>query len=258
MNVPEFYLTEPYNAYAPKQKKKHWHQIVEEQALMAKILSEANSNTLPPNSPNISQGTVGTAAGAGGSPHPKFYNPILNLTMSVRPTSTSAPAKVVFGLTGDTDLTNMKIANIAWVFADGGVGYGHATTHGYTTTGSFNVQMTASAAKAALPYMTSSVVTITAPTVSSAFTLTGTGVTLTAGYYTASRNTVVSFVNGTTTNNSANTISYAWNFGSGSNSTSSLKSPTYTFTATGSYTVVLGATGSFNITSAGSRLIKVV
>lgn len=254
MNVPEIYLTEPYNAYAPTQKKKHWHQVIEEQALMAKILAEANSHTLPPNSPNIAQGTVGTAAGAGGNPHPKFYHPILNLTMSASPTTTTAPGKISFGVTGDTDLTNMKIANLTWVFGDGGVGYGQATTHGYTTTGSFQVQMTASALNAATPYMTRSLVSITAPSVTSAFTLSGVG----AAPYTASKNTAVQFVNGTTTNNPLNTITYAWNFGSGSNSTSSLANPTYTFTATGSYVVVLGASGSFNILNASTRTIKIV
>ena len=34
MNIPEIYLTEPYNAYTnAKRKQKHWHEVIEEQAL---------------------------------------------------------------------------------------------------------------------------------------------------------------------------------------------------------------------------------
>ena len=43
MDIPQIYLVEPYNAYAPKQKKKHWHQVIEEEALMARIIAEQQS-----------------------------------------------------------------------------------------------------------------------------------------------------------------------------------------------------------------------
>ncbi len=82
MNIPEIYLVEPYNAYAPKQNKKHWHQVVEEQALLARIhaeqmaLMEASSRTLPPDAPQVSTPTIGNpSAGAGGMYPPQVFNP---------------------------------------------------------------------------------------------------------------------------------------------------------------------------------------
>ena len=68
MNIPEIYLVEPYNAYAPKGRKKHWHEVIEEQALMARILAEqqaqqqaileAQTRTLPSDAPHVSSATV--------------------------------------------------------------------------------------------------------------------------------------------------------------------------------------------------------
>ena len=98
---------------------------------------------------------------------------------------------------------------------------------------------------------------MSAPTVVAAFTVTGSGITLTAGFYTASHGTSLTFVNGTTTNNAANPISYLWNFGSGSNPTSNAVNPAFVFSVANTYTVVLGATGSFNITNAGIRKIQI-
>jgi len=65
MNTPEIYLVEPYNAYAVKGKKKHLHQILEEEALMARIVAEQQAlheaavkqahPTLPPQAPPTSK-----------------------------------------------------------------------------------------------------------------------------------------------------------------------------------------------------------
>jgi len=66
MNTPEIYLVEPYNCYAPKQKKKHWMQEVDEQNLLARIIAEQQalresqySKTLPENTPATATPTIG-------------------------------------------------------------------------------------------------------------------------------------------------------------------------------------------------------
>ena len=77
MNDPEIYLIEPYNAYLPK-RKRHWHDIVAEQELYARILAETNRNaTLAPNMPDQAMPPIQPIppAGGGGVPAPEFFNP---------------------------------------------------------------------------------------------------------------------------------------------------------------------------------------
>lgn len=63
MNISGIYLAEPYNAYTAQKgaRKKHWHEVIEEEALMQRVIAEQqaqqqalleaqNSRTLPPNS----------------------------------------------------------------------------------------------------------------------------------------------------------------------------------------------------------------
>jgi hypothetical protein len=123
MNIPEIYLIEPYNAYAPKGRKKHWHEIVEEQALMARIiaeqqaLQEAQSRTLPPNSPDISSATVGSPGGGGGGGVPvyPFFNPSTDvIDFSFTPTNGAAPITVVFTNT----TTTPQFDSYVWRFSD--------------------------------------------------------------------------------------------------------------------------------------------
>ena len=40
MNISPIYLVEPYNAYAPKNRKKHPLEILEEQQLLERIMAE--------------------------------------------------------------------------------------------------------------------------------------------------------------------------------------------------------------------------
>ena len=139
MNTPEIYLVEPYNAYAPKGRKKHWHEIIEEQALIQRILAEqialreAASKTLPQQAPTIFfskqlwvslpgasfTGAQGSGAGSGGSPFPQFFHPSMNLTGSRNPSSGSAPTAVQFGISGDTNLISLNAVSIKWNFGDG-------------------------------------------------------------------------------------------------------------------------------------------
>lgn len=261
MNIPELYLTEPYNAYAPKGKKKHWHEIVEEQALMAKIIAEANRNsTLAPDMPNQATPEIQAIppAGGGGMPRPQFFTPSMTIGYTQSTLTASAPVLVQFTNTGDDLLYALDTIYLNWNFGDGTTGIGPNPIHLYQTTGSdFAVTMSAVAKVDPNDVATAnSLIKITAPTVTSAWTLTGTSVILTAGYYTASTGDTLSFVNGTVTNNPANTITYTWNFDDGNSSTS--KNTTHVYSSEDTYNVLLSATGSFNIMSAGLRKVLIL
>jgi PKD repeat protein len=266
MNIPEIYLTEPYNAYSPNKKKKHWHEIVEEQALMAKILSEANRNaTLAPNMPNQATPEIQavTPAGSGGMPMPQFFNPSMTIGYTQSTLTASAPVLVQFTNTGDASLYALDTVYLSWNFGDGTTALGPNPSHIYTTTGSnFAVTMSAIAKVDTSDVTTAaSGIQILPPTVSPSFTL-GRPATLTASYYTASAGNSIPFINGTTTNNTSNPITYLWVFGSGSApanyGTSTTASPTYSYATAGTYTVRLQATGSFGIQSATTRKIQIV
>src|ERR1035437_8903680 len=140
MNIPQTYLVEPYNAYAPKGKKKHWHQVIEEEALMARIIAEqqalqeaANrpSNTphvLPPQAPPTSQATYqvysggegaaggpNTTGGGGQQPRPQFFNPESgSYTFSLTPSTSSAPSYVQFSVAGGANTLALGGATVTW------------------------------------------------------------------------------------------------------------------------------------------------
>jgi hypothetical protein len=145
MNIPQIYLVEPYNAYAPKGKKKHWHQVVEEEALMARIIAEqqarqqaeqqliqeAKSKTLPPQAPPESlppivgntagagsEGAAGSAPGGGGMPVWDFFHASTDVVNFNRSPATGAgPLTVTF--TNFT--TTPQFDSYRWEFTQEGV-----------------------------------------------------------------------------------------------------------------------------------------
>ncbi len=283
MNIPEIYLVEPYNAYAPKGKKKHWMQEVEEQALLAKIIAEQQAlkeaaartgntpNVLPPQAPPTSQagsqgysggagaaGGANTTGGGGGAPRPQFWNPLSgsNLwTVTVTPTTSSAPTTVQFTVAGNDTLA-LGGAQVSWNFGDGTTGGAPATFHTYAT-GSFVPSYTITSTLDGTVLATGSLaVTMSVPTVTAAFTVTGTTVQLTNGFYTASAGDLLTFVNGSSTNNPANTLTYVWTFGSAS-ATSTATNPTLAYTITGSYLVTLTTSGSYGTSAVGQRRLLI-
>ncbi|HOS16034.1 MAG TPA: PKD domain-containing protein [Bacteroidales bacterium] len=268
MNDPEIYLIEPYNAYLPK-RKRHWHDIVAEQELYARILAEANRNaTLAPNMPDQAMPPIQPIppAAGGGSPAPEFFTPDMDAEFDfIQSIDTgSAPALVTFNFSGDSIFREVGSLNVEWDFGDGTVGTGFDVQHWFNTTGSnanneFDVTMSVYAkvdlSKSASVEKT---IQINPPTVVAAFTL-GSPATLTGNYYTASAGQSIPFINGTVTNNPLNPITYLWNFGSGSEpDTSNAVNPHYSYADAGDYTVTLQATGSFGIMSAGTRKIQIV
>ena len=284
MNTPEIYLVEPYNAYAPKGKKKHWMQEVEEQALMAKIVAEQQQlqeatartgntpNVLPPQAPPTSQATSqawsggegaaggpNTTGGGGSQPRPQFFNPASgSYSFTISPTTSSAPSLVQVTVTGGEDTFALGGAQVIWDFGDGITAGSPSTSHRYTGTGSFYGSVTVTSVFNGTVLGTGSVaVTMSVPTVASAFTVTGATVTTTAGYYTASVGDTLNFVNGASSNNPSNALTYIWNFSSAS-LTSTDANPTFTFTTASTYAVNLGVSGSFDARAVGSRNINIV
>ncbi len=281
MNIPELYLVEPYNAYAPKGKKKHWMQEVEEQALMAKIIAEQQalqeaakrpSNTLPPQAPPAEQssaqhysggegaaGAANTTGGGGQQPRPQFFNPNLAVTASATPLTASAPSTVQFSLSGAPNTLQLGGLNVTWNFGDGTTSGGPTPSHTYTAIGNFLVQMTASSVyNPSLVTTQSLYVTMSAPTVTAAFSVTDLSgpITLSNGFYTASHGDTLQF-----NDLSSNSVNWNWLFNSGSAGTSSVsgvENPTFVFTSASVYTVTEGVTGSFGNKASGARNILIV
>jgi len=279
MNIPEIYLVEPYNAYAPKKKQKHWHEVIEEQALMAKIaaeqqaIMEASSHTLPPNSPDISTATPVAIppAGGGGTLPPQVFSDSSAISVQINrsPSVGAAPLAVAF----QNLVENPHLYTYLWTFSNAAGIISTSTDLQPTVT--FQSQSDATDVITASLQVTSSVfgtpigisvpvyTSASIPVLTSAFTLVSSNsASLTAGYYTASVGDVITFINGASMTNglSANELTSKWNFNSGSDPipTSSLVNPSYTFTAAGDYLVILGVTGSYNIMAAGSRRIQIV
>jgi PKD repeat protein len=272
MNIPEIYLIEPYNAYAPKGRKKHWHEIIEEQALMARIiaeqqakqqqaLQEAQSKTLPPQAPPISVATVvgssagsgiggkaGSGAGGGGLPVYAFFNPTsFGIDFSGTPRNGDAPLTVKFtNLTGDEE-----VDTFTWHFGDGNTSTDEDPTHLYQSgsAAGFDVQLTASypigswSGSFKTAYISASI-----PSVTAKFTFTTSS---NVGPETAT------FTNGSsTTSQTAPALIYLWTFGDTNTSTSTNPVHLYDTSSiggkglgTGSFTASLQTTGSYNIAS---------
>lgn len=255
MNIPEIYLVEPYNAYTAQKggRKKHWMEVVEEQALLQKIIAdqiaiqEAASRTVPPTAPEISSPSVGgtPAGGAGGSPPPQaFYPTASTVNFDRTPSVGAAPLTVRFL----NYTSNPQLYSYRWNFGDGTTSTDISPTHLYQTqSGALNLwtaSLTASslmlgvvAGFSPLVYTSASI-----PVVTSLFTLV-----------TSSN---IGPVTGTFTNTSTNTsqtptTTYRWLFGDSTSSVST--SPTHAYANTGSFTASLQATGSYGIASSSTR-----
>lgn len=257
------YLIEPYNPYEtdPQKKKKHWMQIAEEEALFHQmqleeakrnILSELQSRTLPPNSPNIATPTVGpavnAASGGGGRPQTQFFAPRDSTVAFSFSPSTSGSAPFVVQLVNNSSLDAGQYDTWTWNFGDGTSDTSKAPIHTYQT-GSFLVSLTGSSPGGVTSFSTQLAVTASLPTVAASFTPVST-----TGSVNGVLGLTIAF-----TNTSTNGGTYNWVF-SGSTApvtpvtTSVLTNPTITFFNTGSYFVSLGTTGSYGLKSSVNLL----
>lgn len=280
MNIPQIYLVEPYNAYAPKGKKKHLHEILEEQALLARIIAEqqarqeaelqaiiqeAKSRTLPPQAPPESVPTIvgnsagagaagaeGSAPGGGGMPVWDFWNPkgdVVNFSFT--PTGGPAPLTVQF-----TNLTTTpQFDSYLWTFGDGTTSTDTNPTHVYqsgSTEAPYTCSLQTTNSVTGLPGTSSlpQYISASIPTVTAAFTFT-TGSNIAP--FTAS------FVNTTVNTSQTPTTTYKWIFtytnaaGAATTTTSAVPSGYTRRIDSGSFTASLQATGSYGITSLYTR-----
>jgi PKD repeat protein len=278
MNIPQIYLVEPYNAYAPKQKKKHWHQVIEEEALMARIIAEQqalqeaasnnkNATLAPQMPPQATPPIVGSSAGAGqtgqpgsspgggGMPQPAFFNPNMTIVPSATPSSASVPGTVQFHVTGDSRTLSFGAVNINWNFGDGGAGGGQSPSHTYDVGGFYTVQMTASSVQnPSNVTMLKTFVSISAPTIVSQFTPQGATVVYTAPYYTASAGDTITLRN---TSTATDAVTYAWTMPSGTPASSTAISPSVTYATPGNYTVTVTATDAYGDSDVDSSKIQI-
>jgi PKD repeat protein len=240
------FLIEPYNAYQKPPKKKHWHEIIEEEALFHRIqLEEArlqqqtnlnNQNVaLPqyapqPASQQVQDGQFAAPAGGGGWVLPSELEAQEQANFSVSPASGVGPLTVTF--------TNLTISpdndTFLWNFGSGSLTSTAITppTLTYTQTGSYVIKLQETSSTGNMT-VTTRTITVNVPTVTAAFT------------YTTGANVApmpVTFSNASTTNN-IGTLNYNWSFGSAS-LTSTTTNPKILYGNPGIYTASLSATES--------------
>ncbi len=160
------------------------------------------------------------------------------------PTSGTYPLTVAF-----TDASTNSPTSWAWTFGDGGTSTLQNPSHTYTAAGTYTVVLTATNAYGSDSETKTGYITVTAPPTDppvAAFSGTPTSGTapLTVVFTDASTNSPTS---------------WSWTFGDGG--TSTLQNPSHTYTAEGTYTVVLTATnayGSDSETKTGYITVTVV
>lgn len=260
--MPDIYLIEPYNAYQKPPKKKHWHEIIEEEALYHQMLQEAESlrqaklmqedamkqalnlalksQQPQPSSLQVQDAAVGAPAnaGAGGVPPFSYFvkvaqdaaEPTELADFSFSPASGISPLLVSF-----TNLTPTPDNDtFLWDF-----GSGSATSTSinpsitYTTSGSYTITLYATSSTGNMTTASKSI-TVSIPTLIAGFTLTTSSATAPS---------IGTFAN-TSTYNGSGTLTRLWVYGSGSLTSSAAVAPSITYTASGSYTASLSVTES--------------
>lgn len=230
------FLFEPYNAYQKPPRKKHWMEIAEEEALMARIIAEQQAQqTQPPSQQTQMTAVAAGAAGGGGVPTYDYFNISSEVAnFSYTPSSPIAPATITF-----TNLTpSPEVDTYVWSFGDGSPDSTlvNPPPHFYSNTGSYSASLVATYADGTSDTVVQ-IISCSVPRVVAAFTATSNSV---VGPIT------VSFTNTSTNNSTQPTSSYLWNFGNGQTSTLATLTSSVTYTNTQSYAVSLRHTGSFS------------
>jgi PKD repeat protein len=154
-----------------------------------------------------------------------------------------APLAVVFSSAGTTDPEGQPLT-YNWNFGDGTTSTSANPSHTYTAAGTYTAQLTASDG--------------TSNTVSSGLKITVSGylppvVAVSASALTGVAPLAVVFSSAGTTDPEGQPLTYSWNFGDGTTSTSA--NPSHTYTAAGSYTAQL--TASDGTTNAISSTLNI-
>lgn len=138
-------------------------------------------------------------------------------------TSFPANSAVTFSATASVNCTGVTL-NYTWDFGDGSLGAGATTTHTYTSPGTYNWTLTVTVTGGSTATcVQSGTISITEPTITCSATVPATVLV----------EIPVNFVGAASVSNCIGTPIYAWTFGDGG--TSSLLSPTHTYTTTGTF-----------------------
>ena len=165
---------------------------------------------------------------------------------SANPSSGPEVLVVNFNSTGSSD-TDGSIASTVWDFGDGDTSASPNPTHTYTTAGSYTVSLTVTDDDGSTD-TDSLTVTVTpnqAPTASAS-----------ANPLTAKVGTTVAFDGSGSGDPDGTIASYAWDFDDGDSS--SAVSPPHTFTAVGTYNVILTVTDDDGATDSSTVTVTVV
>ena len=155
---------------------------------------------------------------------------------------TSACANAAVQFNASATISEGFIASTEWDFGDGDMGFGLTTSHIYDISGTYAVTFRAYSNEGCFSEITQNITLQETPDASF---IANNGCV----------NSPVQFTNQTQIPGGAGNISYLWNFGDGSLSTSS--DPTYTYANSGNYSVTLTASNSNGCTDSYSSIITV-
>lgn len=272
------YLFEPYNAYQKPPKKKHWLEEAEEEALFYHLLEQSQleqqfleqqkqyqllveksaidqnqqqnlalvSQHVPPSSQQVQDASTGLASAngaAGGTPSLSFFREFAERASFIY-TLHAIAAPTTASFTNTTPTPNND--TFLWTLSSS---YGKVTSTAITfpttvlNTGSYTMTLVSTSSLGHGSAQTQ-VIVVPAPTITIGFT---------ASPLTASAPFTESFTNTTSVNNDA-PVTYRWLFGDGT--TSALANPLTHAYNTGSFTIRLEATTSYDITASVTQSIS--
>ena len=253
------YLIEPYNAYQKPPKKKHWMEIAEEEALMARIIAEqlalqeaksaqmtVNDSVLNgPSCDTLATPAIG-AAGGGIPPYAYFHPEQGGIGFTASPKT--GPAYLVVQFTNTTPTQFGEVNTYNWSFGDGQTSTFQHPTHIFSNTQSYDIKL---GVTSSLGELTQSIyvayISASIPVLSASLSP---NVTKSVAPFTAS------FTNNTFYNGGLGIVHYTMSWGDGTATTGSTNDIVDVTTTmrhiyqTGSFTSMLSATESiFNFKS---------
>lgn len=154
---------------------------------------------------------------------------------------------VIFNASGSHDLDG-SIMNYTWNFGDGTNGTGINVTHAYTAEGNYTVTLNITD-NDGLTNSTSKSIRVTTNYPTASFTYSPTAPIV---------NQIVTFNASLSTPHGGTIVSYAWNFGDGTETTEADPIVYHNYTTTGTFNVTLNVTDSEGLWSTDSKSVMVV
>ncbi len=161
--------------------------------------------------------------------------------------SGTAPLAVSFSGSGSSD-SDGTIASYAWTFGDGSNGSGATVSHSFSAAGSYTVILTVTDNQGAKA-TAQKVITVQPPPNQAPAAV------LTSNVSSGTAPLAVSFSGSGSSDSDGTIASYAWTFGDGSNGSGATVS--HSFSAAGSYTVILTVTDNQGAKATAQKVITV-